>query len=84
MPLSFDTAPRGQRAREEVAAERETLPKALGARLIDAGFSGHINSESGHGPWHEGLTCFATKDALKAAGLARQVRARSCGNSGGS
>jgi uncharacterized protein len=35
------------------------LAKALGAKLIDAGFSGHINVESGHGPWREGLIQFA-------------------------
>ena len=29
------------------------------ATLIDAGESGHINSESGHGPWPEGLMSFA-------------------------
>jgi predicted alpha/beta hydrolase family esterase len=27
--------------------------------LIDAGESGHINSESGHGPWPEGSMVFA-------------------------
>jgi uncharacterized protein len=32
---------------------------ALRAELIDAGFSGYINSESGHGPWPEGLMHFA-------------------------
>ncbi|MGQ0445206.1 MAG: RBBP9/YdeN family alpha/beta hydrolase [Beijerinckiaceae bacterium] len=40
-------------------AESEVLAQALGAELIDAGFSGHINSESGHGPWPEGLLRFA-------------------------
>ncbi len=40
-------------------AESEALAQALGAELIDAGFSGHINSESGHGPWPEGLLRFA-------------------------
>jgi predicted alpha/beta hydrolase family esterase len=35
------------------------LAKLLGAKLVDAGFSGHINTESGHGPWPEGLMCFA-------------------------
>jgi uncharacterized protein len=38
----------------------EALAKVLGAKLVDAGFSGHINSESGHGPWPEGLMQFAT------------------------
>lgn len=36
-------------------AESEALARKLGAELIGAGFAGHINSESGHGPWPEGL-----------------------------
>jgi predicted alpha/beta hydrolase family esterase len=40
-------------------ADSEALARTLGAELIDAGFSGHINSESGHGPWPEGLLRFA-------------------------
>jgi predicted alpha/beta hydrolase family esterase len=40
-------------------AKSEALAAQLGAKLIDAGFSGHINSESGHGPWPEGLMRFA-------------------------
>ena len=32
---------------------------ALGATLVDAGNSGHINPDSGHGPWPEGLMRFA-------------------------
>ncbi|MGH6812916.1 MAG: RBBP9/YdeN family alpha/beta hydrolase [Methylocella sp.] len=40
-------------------AESEELAHTLGADLIDAGFSGHINSESGHGPWPEGVMRFA-------------------------
>lgn len=32
---------------------------ALGATLVDAGASGHINADSGHGPWPEGLMRFA-------------------------
>jgi uncharacterized protein len=39
--------------------DSETLAKLLGAKLVDAGYSGHINSESGHGPWPEGLMQFA-------------------------
>jgi predicted alpha/beta hydrolase family esterase len=37
---------------EEIAAD-------WGAFLVDAGQSGHINAESGHGPWPEGLMVFA-------------------------
>jgi predicted alpha/beta hydrolase family esterase len=40
-------------------AASEELARALGAELADAGFSGHINIESGHGPWPEGLMRFA-------------------------
>ncbi len=35
------------------------LARLLGAELVDAGFSGHINIDSGHGPWPEGLLRFA-------------------------
>lgn len=41
----------------EVAAD---LANAWGSKLIDAGESGHINVESGHGPWPEGLMSFAS------------------------
>lgn len=30
-----------------------------GSRLVDAGEAGHVNGESGHGPWPEGLMTFA-------------------------
>ncbi|HEY4848255.1 MAG TPA: alpha/beta hydrolase [Methylocella sp.] len=40
-------------------ADSEALARTLGAELVDAGFSCHINSESGHGPWPEGLMRFA-------------------------
>ena len=40
-------------------AEAEALARVLGAELVDAGHSGHINIESGHGPWPEGLMRFA-------------------------
>lgn len=32
---------------------------AWGSKFIDAGEAGHINVESGHGPWPEGLMTFA-------------------------
>ena len=35
------------------------LAEDLGAKFIDAGAAGHINVESGHGPWPEGLLTFA-------------------------
>ncbi len=40
-------------------ADSERLASALGAELVDAGLSGQINSDSGHGPWPEGLMRFA-------------------------
>lgn len=41
------------------AAEAEAFARAWGAEFADAGDSGHINAESGHGPWPEGLMRFA-------------------------
>jgi predicted alpha/beta hydrolase family esterase len=41
----------------EVAADHAN---AWGSALIDSGEVGHINVESGHGPWPEGLMRFAT------------------------
>jgi predicted alpha/beta hydrolase family esterase len=35
------------------------LAQDLGAELVDAGEAGHINVDSGHGPWPEGLLRFA-------------------------
>jgi predicted alpha/beta hydrolase family esterase len=40
-------------------ARAEVFAAAWGAELVDAGESGHLNSESGHGPWPEGLMRFA-------------------------
>jgi predicted alpha/beta hydrolase family esterase len=39
--------------------DAEALARDWGAKLIDAGPSGHINAASGHGPWPEGLLQFA-------------------------
>ena len=36
----------------------EDIAGAWGSLFVDAGFSGHINAESGHGPWPEGLLTF--------------------------
>jgi predicted alpha/beta hydrolase family esterase len=44
-------------------AERKAL--AWGSRLHDAGESGHINVESGHGPWPEG--------AMRLAGFVKRL-----------
>ncbi|KGF71227.1 alpha/beta hydrolase [Hoeflea sp. BAL378] len=35
------------------------MANAWGSVLIDAGEAGHINAESGHGPWPEGIMVFA-------------------------
>lgn len=40
------------------------LAKAWGAGLVDMGFAGHINVDSGFGPWPRGL---ALRDELRAA-----------------
>ena len=39
--------------------ESEALAKAWHIELVDAGMSGHLNDDSGHGPWPEGLMRFA-------------------------
>lgn len=36
----------------------EEMAASWGSLFFDAGESGHINSESGHGPWPEGLMVF--------------------------
>ena len=35
------------------------IANAWGSLLVDAGEAGHINTESGHGPWPEGTMVFA-------------------------
>lgn len=37
----------------------EDIAGAWGSLFIDAGESGHLNAESGHGPWPEGTLTFA-------------------------
>ncbi len=37
----------------------DDMAAAWGSAIFDAGDSGHINSDSGHGPWPEGLMMFA-------------------------
>ena len=39
--------------------EMETMALDWGAQIIDAGAAGHIDAQSGHGPWPEGLMRFA-------------------------
>ncbi len=55
-PLSFPSlmvASRNDTYCSYMAAEGYSLD--WGSSLIDAGMNGHINEESGHGPWPEGL-----------------------------
>jgi uncharacterized protein len=40
-------------------AVAEDIAGAWGSKFVDAGEAGHINAESGHGPWPEGLLVFA-------------------------
>ena len=40
-------------------ADARAFAERLGAEFADAGNAGHINAESGHGPWPEGLMRFA-------------------------
>ena len=37
----------------------DDMAAAWGALMLDAGEAGHINAESGHGPWPEGTMVFA-------------------------
>jgi len=39
--------------------EARELAEAWGSEFVDAGDSGHLNTESGHGPWPDGLLRFA-------------------------
>ncbi len=40
-------------------AKAEDFAYAWGSAMVDAGDAGHLNTESGHGPWPEGLMRFA-------------------------
>jgi hypothetical protein len=37
----------------------EDIAAAWGSMFVEAGDSGHINADSGHGPWPEGSMVFA-------------------------
>jgi len=39
--------------------EAKELAEAWGSEFVDAGDGGHLNTESGHGPWPDGLLRFA-------------------------
>lgn len=65
-PLPFPSLLIASRNDPFCAYERaEDLSYAWGAALVDAGQSGHVNTESGHGPWPEGL--------MRLAGFLKQL-----------
>lgn len=60
-PLPFPSMLVASRDDPYCAFERaDEYAAAWGADFIDAGFAGHINGDTGYGPWPEGLTRFAT------------------------
>jgi len=59
-PLTFPgVVVAGQDDPHSSLAAARAFADRLGAEFSDAGASGHINAESGHGPWPEGLMRFA-------------------------
>ncbi|MGX1305753.1 putative alpha/beta hydrolase family esterase [Amorphus suaedae] len=59
-PLPFPSLMVASRTDPYCSYERaEDFAASWGSELIDAGDAGHLNNESGHGPWPEGLTRFA-------------------------
>jgi predicted alpha/beta hydrolase family esterase len=59
-PLPFPSALVASRTDPTCAYDKaEDIAYAWGSALVDAGDSGHLNTESGHGPWPEGLMRFA-------------------------
>lgn len=59
-PLPFPSALVASRDDPYCAYKRaDEVAQAWGAVLVDAGMSGHVNAQSGHGPWPEGLMRFA-------------------------
>jgi predicted alpha/beta hydrolase family esterase len=59
-PLPFPSYTIGSRNDPYCAFETaEDIAAAWGSYFVDAGEAGHINAESGHGPWPEGSMTFA-------------------------
>lgn len=59
-PLPFPSMTIASRNDEFCAFEvAEDIAAAWGSLFLDAGNSGHINADSGHGPWPEGSMTFA-------------------------
>ena len=60
MPLPFPSMTVASRNDPFSAYEvTEDIAAAWGSLLLDAGEAGHINSDSGYGPWPEGSIAFA-------------------------
>lgn len=59
-PLPFPSVTIASRNDHFCAFEKaEDMAACWGSLFMDAGESGHINHESGHGPWPEGLMVFS-------------------------
>ena len=59
-PLPFPSILVGSRNDHYCSYETaEELAAAWGSLFVDGGESGHLNSQSGHGPWPEGTMVFA-------------------------
>jgi uncharacterized protein len=59
-PLPFPSLLVGSRSDHYCSYEvAEDLAAAWGSLFVDGGESGHLNEESGHGPWPEGTMVFA-------------------------
>ncbi|MEO1198026.1 MAG: alpha/beta fold hydrolase [Pseudomonadota bacterium] len=59
-PLPFPSVLVASRTDPHCAYETaDDLGAAWGSLVVDAGDSGHLNPESGHGPWPEGLMVFS-------------------------
>jgi uncharacterized protein len=55
-PLAFPSLVAASRNDPFVPLDRaEVFARAWGSRFADLGFAGHVNVDSGHGPWAEGL-----------------------------
>jgi predicted alpha/beta hydrolase family esterase len=59
-PLPFPSVLIASRTDPHCGFEKaEDIAYAWGSAIVDAGDAGHINTDSGHGPWPEGLMRFA-------------------------
>jgi predicted alpha/beta hydrolase family esterase len=56
-------------------AQAGDVAQHWGARLVDLGFCGHINAQSGLGDWPEGLALMQPWGVVRTAGL-EPARAR--------